>query len=120
MRTREDGAADEETSGRRRFPSLRIDCPRRGVRRRLPARQQLLLPAGAAPVAPDGRIVARYGGPGDQEQGFNSANTTAVPVGSAFTPVVFAAGPGRGCSAGGGGWTPVTPATPYDGDKGGT
>ncbi|MFJ9458593.1 transglycosylase domain-containing protein [Kitasatospora sp. NPDC101447] len=78
-----------------------------------------LLKVGAASVAPDGRIVALYGGPDYLKQGFNNANTTTVPVGSAFTPVVYAAGLGQGVQRERGGQrTPVTPTTPYNGDNG--
>ncbi|MFE7639624.1 transglycosylase domain-containing protein [Kitasatospora sp. NPDC057518] len=78
-----------------------------------------LLKVGAASVAPDGRIVALYGGTDYLKQGFNNANATSVPIGSAFTPVVYAAGLGQGVQRQrGGDRTPVTPATPYNGDDG--
>nr|BFD89078.1 transglycosylase domain-containing protein [Kitasatospora sp. Xyl93] len=77
------------------------------------------LKVGAASVAPDGRIVALHGGPDYLKQGFNNANTTTVPIGSAFTPVVYAAGLGEGAQRRrDGDRTPVTPATPYNGDDG--
>ncbi|MEV7770043.1 transglycosylase domain-containing protein [Kitasatospora sp. NPDC086791] len=78
-----------------------------------------LLKVGAASVALDGRIVALYGGPNYLKQGFNNANTSTVPVGSAFTPLVYAAGLSQGVQyRRGGDRTPVTPATPYNGDNG--
>ncbi len=77
------------------------------------------LKVGAASVALDGRIVALYGGPDYLKQGFNNANTSTVPVGSAFTPVVYAAGLGQGVQRErGGSRTPVTPTTTYNGDNG--
>ncbi|GAB7185057.1 transglycosylase domain-containing protein [Kitasatospora sp. Ki12] len=78
-----------------------------------------LLKVGAASVAPDGRIVALYGGPDYLKQGFNDANTSTVPVGSAFTPFVYAAGLDQGVQrARGANRTPVTPGTTYNGDNG--
>ncbi|MFD8753671.1 transglycosylase domain-containing protein [Kitasatospora sp. NPDC059577] len=78
-----------------------------------------LVKVGAASVALDGRIVALYGGPNYLKQGFNNANTSTVPVGSAFTPLVYAAGLSQGVQRErGGNRTPVTPATPYNGDNG--
>jgi membrane peptidoglycan carboxypeptidase len=47
---------------------------------------------GAASVAPDGRILAVYGGPDHRRQGYNESNATTVPAGTAFTPFVYAAG----------------------------
>lgn len=41
---------------------------------------------GAASVAPDGRILAVYGGPDYERQAFNESNAGTVPAGSAFTP----------------------------------
>ncbi|MEU8921522.1 transglycosylase domain-containing protein [Kitasatospora sp. NPDC048545] len=78
-----------------------------------------LVKVGAASVALDGRIVALYGGPNYLKQGYNNANTSTVPVGSAFTPLVYAAGLSQGVQRErGGNRTPVTPATPYNGDNG--
>ncbi|MFJ6138593.1 transglycosylase domain-containing protein [Kitasatospora sp. NPDC092286] len=77
------------------------------------------LRVGAASVAPDGRIVALYGGPDYLKQGFNNANTSTVPVGSAFTPLVYAAGLSQGVQRQrGGSRTPVLPTTTYNGDNG--
>ncbi|MGW8730707.1 transglycosylase domain-containing protein [Streptomyces sp. NPDC055808] len=45
---------------------------------------------GAASVAPDGRLLAVYGGPDYLKQGFNESNATTVPVGTVFTPFVYA------------------------------
>lgn len=74
---------------------------------------------GAASVAPDGRILAVYGGPDFQKQAFNESNTGTVPAGSAFTPFVYAAGLEHGVSVERGSpRTPVTPSTPYDSDDG--
>ncbi|MFE4974236.1 transglycosylase domain-containing protein [Kitasatospora sp. NPDC056651] len=78
-----------------------------------------LLKVGAASLAPDGRIVALYGGPDYLKQGFNNANTTTVPIGSAFTPLVYAAGLGEGVQRQrDGARTPVAPTTTYNGDDG--
>ncbi|GHF25166.1 penicillin-binding protein [Streptomyces mashuensis] len=72
---------------------------------------------GAASVTTDGRIVALYGGPGYLKQGFNDANSSVVPAGTAFMPFVYAAGLADGVQlTRGGPRTPVTPATVYDGD----
>ncbi|MFB7667448.1 transglycosylase domain-containing protein [Kitasatospora sp. NPDC056138] len=76
---------------------------------------------GAASVAPDGRIVALYGGPDYLKQGFNNANTSAVPIGSAFTPLVYAAGLGQGVQRErerDGSRSPVLPTTTYNGNDG--
>ncbi|GAA0354420.1 transglycosylase domain-containing protein [Streptomyces blastmyceticus] len=73
---------------------------------------------GAASVTTDGRIVALYGGPDYLEQGFNDANSSVVPAGSAFTPFVYAAALRDGVQRERGKpRTPVTPATLYDGDN---
>ncbi|MFD5464614.1 transglycosylase domain-containing protein [Kitasatospora sp. NPDC127059] len=78
-----------------------------------------LVKVGAASVALDGRIVALYGGPDYRKQGFDNANTSTVPMGSAFTPLVYAAGLSQGVQhQRGGPRTPVTPGTTYDGDNG--
>ncbi|MFF7192310.1 transglycosylase domain-containing protein [Streptomyces sp. NPDC008079] len=72
---------------------------------------------GAASVATDGRIVALYGGPDYIEQGFDDANITIVPVGTAYAPFVYAAGLRDGALlTRGAPRTPVTPDSVYDGD----
>ncbi|MFJ9584531.1 transglycosylase domain-containing protein [Streptomyces acidicola] len=74
---------------------------------------------GGASVAADGRILAVHGGPDHREQGFNESNATTVPAGSAFLPLVYAAGLEHGVSKERG--TPrtrVTPESVYDGDDG--
>ncbi|WP_199921363.1 transglycosylase domain-containing protein [Streptomyces bicolor] len=72
---------------------------------------------GAASVAPDGRILAVYGGPDHREQGYNESNATTVPAGSAFTPFVYAAGLEHGVrKTRDGQATPVTGDSLYDGD----
>jgi membrane peptidoglycan carboxypeptidase len=72
---------------------------------------------GAASVAPDGRILAVYGGPDVLTQGFNEANAVTVPAGTAFTPFVYAAALRDGVQhKRDGRRTPVSPATGYDGD----
>ncbi|MFB6985492.1 transglycosylase domain-containing protein [Streptomyces sp. NPDC056304] len=72
---------------------------------------------GAASVAPDGRILAVYGGPDFERQAFNESNASTVPAGSAFTPFVYAAGLEHGVSRERNGpRTAVTPSTMYDGD----
>lgn len=72
---------------------------------------------GAASVAPDGRILAVYGGPDFERQAFNESNASTVPAGSAFTPFVYAAGLEHGVSRERNGpRTVVTPSTMYDGD----
>ncbi|MER7752523.1 transglycosylase domain-containing protein [Kitasatospora sp. NPDC097643] len=77
------------------------------------------LKVGAASVALDGRIVALHGGPDYLKQGFDNANTSTVPIGSAFTPLVYAAGLSQGVQRQrGGGRTPVLPTTTYNGDDG--
>ncbi|MFJ8440942.1 transglycosylase domain-containing protein [Kitasatospora griseola] len=84
---------------------------------RRPADQNVHL--GAASVATDGRILAVYGGPDYLKQGFNNANTANVPAGSAFTPLVYAAGLDRGVQRERqGNRTPVLPTTRYNGDNG--
>ncbi|MEU1624862.1 transglycosylase domain-containing protein [Streptomyces sp. NPDC020096] len=72
---------------------------------------------GAASVVPDGRIVALYGGEDYLKQGFNDANASTVPAGSAFTPFVYAAALRDGVQLQrDAARTPVTPDTVYDGD----
>ncbi|MCX5195442.1 transglycosylase domain-containing protein [Streptomyces sp. NBC_00249] len=72
---------------------------------------------GAASVAPDGRLLAVYGGPDYLKQGFNESNATTIPVGTAFTPIVYAAALDEGVlRTRGRARTPVTAATTYDGN----
>ncbi|WP_438948448.1 transglycosylase domain-containing protein [Streptomyces atratus] len=72
---------------------------------------------GASSVAPDGRILAVYGGPDFERQAFNESNASTVPAGSAFTPFVYAAGLEHGISRKRNGpRTSLTPSTVYDGD----
>ncbi|WP_055626589.1 transglycosylase domain-containing protein, partial [Streptomyces hirsutus] len=72
---------------------------------------------GAASVAADGRILAVYGGPDHRKQGYNESNATTVPAGTAFTPFVYAAGLQHGVrTTRDGEPTPVTGASPYNGD----
>ncbi|MBT2382333.1 transglycosylase domain-containing protein [Streptomyces sp. ISL-11] len=73
---------------------------------------------GAASVTTDGRIVALHGGPGYLKQGFNDANSSVVPAGTAFTPFVYAAALRDGVQLERGKpRTPVSPSTVYDGDN---
>ncbi|MCX5380816.1 transglycosylase domain-containing protein [Streptomyces sp. NBC_00091] len=72
---------------------------------------------GAASVAPDGRLLAVYGGPDYLKQGFNQANATTIPAGTVFTPIVYAAALEDGVvRTRGKARTPVSPASPYDGN----
>ncbi|MFI5828200.1 transglycosylase domain-containing protein [Streptomyces sp. NPDC051578] len=72
---------------------------------------------GAATVAPDGRLLAVYGGPDYLKQGFNESNATTIPAGTAFTPFVYAAALEDGVlRARGKPRTPVSPSTTYDGN----
>ncbi|WP_412075060.1 transglycosylase domain-containing protein [Streptomyces xanthophaeus] len=72
---------------------------------------------GAASVAPDGRLLAVYGGPDFLKQGFNESNATTIPAGTAFTPFVYAAALDEGVlRTRGKDRTPVSPATTYDGN----
>ncbi|MEU6214944.1 transglycosylase domain-containing protein [Streptomyces sp. NPDC047023] len=74
---------------------------------------------GAASVAPDGRLLAVYGGPDHLRQGFNQANATTVPVGTAFTPIVYAAALQDGITrTRGKARTAVHPGSVYDGNDG--
>ncbi|MFB6813521.1 transglycosylase domain-containing protein [Streptomyces sp. NPDC056347] len=74
---------------------------------------------GAASVAPDGRILAVYGGPDFERQAFNESNAGTVPAGSAFTPFVYAAGLQHGVAKlRDAPRTTVVPSTVYDGDDG--
>jgi membrane peptidoglycan carboxypeptidase len=76
---------------------------------------------GAASVDPaTGRILAVYGGPGYQQAHYSdNADTSGVPVGSTFKPVVLASAlqygavlkPGRPPA-------PITPSSKFDGDDG--
>lgn len=73
---------------------------------------------GAASVDHNGGIAALYGGPGYLEQGFNDANASTVPAGTAFTPFVYAAGLRDGVlRERNGERTPVSPTTLYDGNN---
>ncbi|WSK72782.1 transglycosylase domain-containing protein [Streptomyces sp. NBC_01276] len=72
---------------------------------------------GAASVAPDGRLLAVYGGPDYLKQGFNESNATTIPAGSAFTPLVYAAGLEEGVlRTRGKARTPLSPTATYDGN----
>ncbi|MPY64201.1 transglycosylase domain-containing protein [Streptomyces spongiae] len=74
---------------------------------------------GAASVAADGRILAVHGGPDHREQGFNESNATTVPAGSAFLPLVYAAGLEHGVyKERGTARTRVTPESLYNGNDG--
>ncbi|MCQ4043350.1 transglycosylase domain-containing protein [Streptantibioticus rubrisoli] len=76
---------------------------------------------GAASVDPvTGKILAVYGGPGfDQGHYSDNADTTGVPVGSTFKPIVLASAlqhgavlqPGKPAQ-------PITPASKFNGDDG--
>ncbi|MDT0464407.1 transglycosylase domain-containing protein [Streptomyces gibsoniae] len=77
--------------------------------------------AGAASVDPKtGKILAVYGGPGfDQAHYSDNADTSGVPVGSTFKPVVLASAlqhgavmrPGKPAQ-------PITPSSKFNGDDG--
>lgn len=72
---------------------------------------------GAASVAPDGRLLAVYGGPDYRKQGFNESNATTIPAGTAFTPIVYAAALDEGVlRTRGKDRTPVSASTTYDGN----
>ncbi|MEU3778322.1 transglycosylase domain-containing protein, partial [Streptomyces sp. NPDC032472] len=72
---------------------------------------------GAASIAPDGRLLAVYGGPDYLKQGFNESNATTIPAGTAFTPIVYAAALEDGVlRTRGKARTPVSPSSPYDGN----
>ncbi|MFB9465438.1 transglycosylase domain-containing protein [Streptomyces cinereospinus] len=72
---------------------------------------------GAASIAPDGRILAVYGGPDHRKQGYNESNATTVPAGSAFLPFVYAAGLEHGVrKTRDGEPTPISGETLYNGD----
>ncbi|MFD7238925.1 transglycosylase domain-containing protein [Streptomyces syringium] len=72
---------------------------------------------GAASVTTDGRIVALIGGPDYLKQGFNDANSSVVPAGTAYAPFVYAAALRDGVQRERGKpRVPVTPATVYDGN----
>ncbi|MFD8985223.1 transglycosylase domain-containing protein, partial [Streptomyces sp. NPDC059564] len=72
---------------------------------------------GAASVAPDGRLLAVYGGPDYLKQGFNESNATTIPAGTAFTPIVYAAALEEGVMrTRGRARTPVSPMATYDGN----
>lgn len=72
---------------------------------------------GAASVAPDGRLLAVYGGPDYLKQGFNESNATTIPAGTAFTPIVYAAALEEGVMrTRGKARTPVSALSTYDGN----
>ncbi|MET7379051.1 transglycosylase domain-containing protein [Streptomyces sp. NPDC005526] len=76
---------------------------------------------GAASVDPStGRILAVYGGPGFDHNHFSdNADTSGVPVGSTFKPVVLAAALQHGAVLRpGASPKPITPASKFDGDDG--
>ncbi|MGV4987103.1 transglycosylase domain-containing protein [Streptomyces sp. NRAIS4] len=76
---------------------------------------------GAASVEPGtGRILAVYGGPGfDHAHYSDNADTSGVPVGSTFKPVVLAAALQHGAVLQPGGPArPITPASKFNGDDG--
>ncbi|MFI0895488.1 transglycosylase domain-containing protein [Streptomyces sp. NPDC020983] len=105
------------------FEKPRVTALAAAVRTRLAALDPAARPAdrdvraGAASVAPDGRILALYGGPDYVKQGFDDANITIVPVGTVYAPLVYAAGLRDGVQlTRGAPRTPVTPDTLYDGD----
>ncbi|MGW6021444.1 transglycosylase domain-containing protein [Streptomyces sp. NPDC055099] len=74
---------------------------------------------GAASVRPsDGAIVALYGGPDATKHFTNNADTSGVPVGSAFKPFVLASALEHGISTRSGGrgtpWQAVSAGSSYD------
>ncbi|MCT9092569.1 transglycosylase domain-containing protein [Streptomyces sp. ASQP_92] len=72
---------------------------------------------GAASVAPDGRLLAVYGGPDYLKQGFNESNATTVPVGTVFTPFVYAAALDDGIvRSRDKPRTPISPSAKYNGN----
>ncbi|MFJ1865657.1 transglycosylase domain-containing protein [Streptomyces sp. NPDC088097] len=72
---------------------------------------------GAASVATDGRLLAVYGGPDYLKQGFNESNATTVPVGTAFTPFVYAAALDDGVlRTRGAARSPLSPSALYNGN----
>jgi membrane peptidoglycan carboxypeptidase len=72
---------------------------------------------GAASVTTDGKIVALYGGSDYLQQGFNDSNSSIVPVGTAFTPFVYAAALDEGVQkARDSPREPVRTSTVYNGD----
>ncbi|MEU6550503.1 transglycosylase domain-containing protein [Streptomyces sp. NPDC046915] len=76
---------------------------------------------GAASVDPaTGRILAVYGGPGFDHAHFSdNADTTGVPVGSTFKPIVLASALQHGAVLRPGtAPEPITPASKFDGDDG--
>ncbi|WP_279617428.1 transglycosylase domain-containing protein [Streptomyces incarnatus] len=76
---------------------------------------------GAASVDPaTGRILAVYGGPGYQQAHYSdNADTSGVPVGSTFKPVVLASALQYGAVLKPGTPpAPITPASRFDGDDG--
>ena len=76
---------------------------------------------GAASVDPaTGRILAVYGGPGYEQAHYSdNADTSGVPVGSTFKPVVLASALRYGAVLKpGASPAPITPASRFDGDDG--
>ncbi|MFE2320503.1 transglycosylase domain-containing protein [Streptomyces sp. NPDC059441] len=91
----------------------RLDPARRSVDRDVQV--------GAASVEPStGRILAVYGGPGfDHAHYSDNADTSGVPVGSTFKPVVLAAALQHGAVLRPGeSPEPITPASKFNGDDG--
>ncbi|MCX4408378.1 MULTISPECIES: transglycosylase domain-containing protein [unclassified Streptomyces] len=91
----------------------RLDPARRSVDRDVQV--------GAASVEPTtGRILAVYGGPGfDHAHYSDNADTSGVPVGSTFKPVVLAAALQHGAVLRPGeSPEPITPASKFNGDDG--
>ncbi|OLZ74165.1 hypothetical protein AV521_00220 [Streptomyces sp. IMTB 2501] len=77
--------------------------------------------AGAASVDPaTGRILAVYGGPGYEQAHYaDNADTSGVPVGSTFKPVVLASALQHGAVLKPGtSPAPITPASKFNGDDG--
>ncbi|MEY9965491.1 membrane peptidoglycan carboxypeptidase [Streptacidiphilus sp. MAP12-16] len=76
---------------------------------------------GAASIDPStGAVVALYGGPGmDKGHFVNNANTSGVPVGSTFKPIVMAAALQNGAILTPGAQSsPITPDSKFNGDNG--
>ncbi|MCX5091700.1 penicillin-binding protein [Streptomyces sp. NBC_00365] len=91
----------------------RLDPARRSVDRDVQV--------GAASVEPStGRILAVYGGPGfDHAHYSDNADTSGVPVGSTFKPIVLAAALQHGAVLRPGeSPEPITPASKFNGDDG--
>ncbi|TDU05268.1 membrane peptidoglycan carboxypeptidase [Streptomyces sp. 846.5] len=76
---------------------------------------------GSATVDPaTGAVKALYGGPGmDKGYFINNANTTSVPVGSTFKPIVMAAALEKGAMLSpGAAYSAITPDSKFNGDNG--